>query len=143
MVKSFVRALLMSGMIATFAGATQAWPQAAGQDGLRDPQEQNSIVGSWIGTLDNGERLLISFTSDGIALSSVQAEVKLIGPVLTPAHGAWAQVGRREFTFTSFGVLYDIQAGVDPGLRQDTRVADDRQARKPDGRDRQGGYIRP
>jgi len=115
MVKGFVTALLMSGAIATLAGATKASQQVVEQDGPRDLHEQVSIVGSWMGTLDNGERLLMSFTSDGIALSSVQAEVKLIGPVLTPAHGAWEQVGRRQFAFTSFGVLYDIQTGAYQG----------------------------
>ncbi len=53
----------------------------------------------------------MSFTSDGIALSSVQSEVKLTQPVLTPAHGVWTHLGRRQFAITSIGVLYDIQTG--------------------------------
>lgn len=106
--KKTLRVLLMSGIIAVFATATQA-SQAAEQEGLH--QEETSIVGSWIGTFDNGERILMSFTSDGIVLSSVQTEVTLTNPVLTPGHGAWAQVGRREFAFTDVVVLYDIEGG--------------------------------
>ena len=84
MVKTIVRVLVMSGVIAVFTTATQT-SQAAGQDAVSSSnREQKSIVGSWLGTFDNGERLLMSFTSDGIALSSVQSEVSLIQPVLTP-----------------------------------------------------------
>jgi hypothetical protein len=53
----------------------------------------------------------MSFTSNGIAFSSVQGEVKLTMLVLTPAHGVWAHLGGRQFAFTSMGILYDIQTG--------------------------------
>jgi hypothetical protein len=111
MVKKMFTVLLMTGAIAGFTPAAQA-SHGAERGGLRDSdQEQKSIVGSWMGTLENGERLLMSFTSDGINFSSVQGEVKLTGPVLTPAHGAWARVGRRQFAITNVVVLYDIQTG--------------------------------
>ena len=78
MVNKMFKVLLMSGVIAAFPAATQASP-AEEQEGLRaSHQEQTSIVGSWIGVLDNGERILMSFTSDGIEFSSVQGAVKLI-----------------------------------------------------------------
>ena len=64
-----------------------------------------------MGTIDNGERILMSFTSDGIALSTIQGEVKLTLPVLTPAHGAWTHLGGRRFALTLVGILYDIQTG--------------------------------
>jgi len=108
MLKKTLRVLLMGGVIAAFTTATQA-SQAAEQGELH--QEDRSIVGSWIGTFDNGERILMSFTSDGLLLSSVQTEVTLTNPVLTPGHGAWAQVGRRQFAFTDVVVFYDIQVG--------------------------------
>jgi hypothetical protein len=111
MVNKIVTALVMSGVIASFGTASQESLQAAGYDELRDVQEQKSIVGSWMGTLDNGERLLMSFTSDGIVHSSVQAEVKLNGPVVTPGLGAWERVGRRRFAITEMAILYDIQTG--------------------------------
>jgi hypothetical protein len=111
MVKTIVRVLVMSGVLAVFATATQA-SQAAGQDGVSSSnREQKSIVGSWLGTFDNGERILMSFTSDGIALSSVQTEVSLTQPVLTPGHGVWTRLDGRRFALTSMVILYDIQTG--------------------------------
>ena len=109
MVTKIVTALVMSIVIASSASTTRAFSQSADQDGRRDVQEQKSIVGSWMGTIDNGERILMSFTSDGIVLSSIQGEVKLTAPVLTPAHGTWARVSRRQFAITEMAILYDIQ----------------------------------
>ncbi len=70
--------MLMSGVIAVCTTATQAMP-AAEHGG--DEQDQKSIVGSWIGINETGERWLASFTSDGIALNSVQSEVSSTRPV--------------------------------------------------------------
>ena len=110
MLNKMVKVLLMSSVIAVFTPAPQS--QAAEQAGALDSnQEQQSIVGSWMGTFENGERILVSFTSDGIVLSSVQTEVSAINPVLTPGHGVWARVGRRQFAFTDIVILYDIQTG--------------------------------
>src|SRR6266403_4640578 len=103
------RALLMIGVIGVFTSATLA-AQDAEQGSVRESrQEQKSIVGSWLGTFENGERILMSFTSDGIALSSVQSEVSLTQPVLTPGHGVWTRLGGRRFALTSMVILYDIQ----------------------------------
>src|SRR5262249_35281728 len=66
---------------------------------------------SWVGTFDDGAAILMSFTSDGIVLSSVQTEVSLTTPVLTPGHGAWTQVGDRQFAITDAALLYDIRTG--------------------------------
>jgi len=41
----------------------------------------------------------------------VQTEVSATNPVLTPGHGMWARVGRRQFAFTDIVILYDIQTG--------------------------------
>ena len=83
MVKSMVRVLVMSGVIGVFTTATYA-AQAADQREVG--QDQKSIVGSWMGINETGERWLTSFTSDGIVLNSVQSEVSLTRPVgvLTP-----------------------------------------------------------
>jgi hypothetical protein len=112
-----LKALLISGVVAVFTAAPQG-SQAANQEALHGPhQEQTSIVGSWLGTfVDNGERILMSFTSDGLVLSSVQTEVSLTNPVLTPGHGVWTQVGRRQFAFTDVTIFYDIQTGEDRGV---------------------------
>lgn len=111
MVKRIFRVLLMSGVIGVFTTATHA-AQAPEPGSARDSHdEQKSIVGSWWGTFENGERILMSFTSDGIVLSSVQTEVSVTNPVLTPGHGVWTQVGRRQFAITDIVILYDIQTG--------------------------------
>jgi hypothetical protein len=84
--------------------------QAGEQDTIHDAgQEARSIVGSWMLTLDDGPLALISFTSDGIAFSSVQSEVSVSQPVFMPQHGAWAHVGRRRFALTLVSIGYDIQ----------------------------------
>ena len=75
-----------------------------------------AIVGSWSGLLSGGagggNRLVVSFTSDGIVLSSVTTEVALNrSEVMTPAHGVWAYLGNRQFAITSIGHLYDSQTG--------------------------------
>jgi len=110
MVKGMFRVLLMSGAIAVFTIATQPM-QAAEQGGVE--QDQKSIVGSWMGINETGERWLPSFTSDGIALNSVQSEVSVTRPigVLTPAHGVWAHLGGRRFAITEIAVFYDVKTG--------------------------------
>jgi hypothetical protein len=109
MLNKMVKVLLMSSVIAVFAPAPQS--KAAEPPGALNSNQEHSIVGSWMGTFDNGERLLMSFTSDGIVLSSVQTEVSAINPVLTPGHGVWARLGKRQFAFTDIVILYDINTG--------------------------------
>jgi hypothetical protein len=110
MAKRMFGVLLMSGVMAVFTIATQAI-QAAGQGEVG--QDQRSIVGSWMGINETGERWLTSFTSDGIVLNSLQSEVSLTRPVgvLTPAHGVWANLGHGQFAITEMAVFYDIQTG--------------------------------
>ena len=109
MSNKMVKVLLMSSVIAVFTPAPPS--KAAEQAGALHSNQEQSIVGSWMGTFENGERILMSFTSDGIVLSSVQTEVSATNPVLTPGHGMWARVGRRQFAFTDIVILYDIQTG--------------------------------
>ena len=110
MVKRILGVMLMSSVIVLFTTATRAMPAAEPDGG---EQDESSIVGSWMGINETGERWLTSFTSDGIALNSVQSEVSLTRPVgvLTPAHGVWTQVGKRQFAITEVAVFYDIQTG--------------------------------
>src|SRR5262245_53691610 len=98
MVKRIFAALLMTGVIVSVTTSMPA-SQAAEQGDSR--QEGQSIVGSWFGTLDNGERIVMSFTADGINFSSVQSEVSLSKPVLTPSHGVWTRLGGRQFATTN------------------------------------------
>ena len=100
--------LVMSSVLTFAPLPSQAAEHAGGRD---SNQEQASIVGSWMGTFEDGERLLISFTSDGIVLSSVQMEVNATNPVLTPGHGVWTRMAGREFAFADVVIFYDIQTG--------------------------------
>ena len=109
MLKNIVRVLVTSGVLAGLISPTQTLQAAGRGEGLDFRQEW--IVGSWSGTLDNGEQVLMSCTLDGIAISSVQGEVKSTAPVLTTAHGVWAYVGGRQFALTRKAVLYDLQTG--------------------------------
>ena len=86
--------------------------QTAAQAGLLD--KKTAIAGSWQGTVGDGNRVVASFTSDGIVHGSVQTEVSTIPElgVLTPTHGVWTYVGGRQFSVTSVGILYDINTGA-------------------------------
>jgi hypothetical protein len=110
MVKSIFCFVLMSGVMVAFTPATQAMQATEQRAGEQDPE---SIVGSWMGINETGERWVTSFTSDGIALNSVQSEVSVTRPVgvLTPGHGVWAHRGHRQFAITEMAVFYDIQTG--------------------------------
>jgi hypothetical protein len=115
--------VLIAGAIAASTSAAQAQSIGAGPqtqesqgDGRNDDRNQNAIVGSWVGTVGDGNRAINSFTSDGIMFGSVQAEVSLsLGEVLTPIHGAWTHLGGRQFLVTTTGLLYDIQTGESHG----------------------------
>jgi hypothetical protein len=91
-------------------------PQVAEQGSLHDIHERRkkTIVGSWLGTTGGGNKIIQSFTSDGIALNSVQGEVSTnpeVGGVLTPVHGVWQHLGGRQFGVTAMGIFYDINTG--------------------------------
>ena len=76
-------------------------------------QRKTAIVGSWLGTTGEGNKILLSLTGDGIAFSSVQGEVSTIPElgVLSPGHGVWKYLGVRHFAVTEVGILYDINTG--------------------------------
>jgi len=90
-------------------------PQAAAQAGILDvlERQKTAIVGSWVGTVSGGNKLVATFNSDGTAQNSVQGEVSTIPElgVLTPLHGVWMHLGGRQFGATFMGVLYDINTG--------------------------------
>ena len=77
---------------------------------------QTAIVGSWMGTSGGGDKVLASFTADGIAFGSVQGQISLRFPSLTTPHGAWTYLGGRQFTSTSVGLLYELQTGKYQGF---------------------------
>src|SRR5262245_1371447 len=110
MAKRMFSVLVMSAFIAVFTTATQATQAAERREAGHD---QRSIVGSWMGINETGERWLTSFTSDGIVLNSLQSEVSATRPVgvLTPGHGAWTRLGERQFAITEVAIFYDIQTG--------------------------------
>ena len=80
--------------------------------GVVEPQK-TAIVGSWLGTSGEGNKVIATYNSDGTAHNSVQAEVSTnpeLG-VLTPLHGVWKHLGGRQFGATFLGILYDINTG--------------------------------
>ncbi len=88
-----------------------------------DPRK-TAIVGSWLGTTGEGNKILLSLTGDGIVFSSVQGEVSTIPElgVLSPGHGVWKYLGARCFTVTEVGILYDINNGHLLGFLKATPV---------------------
>ncbi len=92
----------------------------AEQGSLRDfhERQKTAIVGSWLGTSSEGNKLLLSFTSDRTLVASVQAAVSTnpeLG-VLSEGHGVWKHLGGRQFAFTSVGIIYDINTGAYMGM---------------------------
>jgi hypothetical protein len=89
--------------VAATSGETH-WAEPDGQQG-----QKKTIAGSWLGTAGDGSQVLASYTSDGIVSASVQGEVSLNPaiPILSPSHGAWTQVGGRQFAVTVIGMFYD------------------------------------
>ena len=91
-------------------------PEAQEQGSLRTLHERQkkAIVGSWLGISSEGNRILQSFTSDGVFFASVQGGVNtdpMFG-VLTPAHSVWQHLGGRKFAATAISVNYDINTGA-------------------------------
>jgi hypothetical protein len=132
--------LLITGVIATLAAATQAQstdmklcprstsvnnPVPAAPDQVAEsavaselqiaPQEskKNAIVGTWLGTLGNGHKFLITFHADGTINDSTQGDVST-NPghqVHTPKHGVWEHLGGPQFGFVRWGLVYDLNTG--------------------------------
>ena len=92
----------------------------AEQGSLRDfhERQKTAIVGSWLGTSSEGNKLLLSFTSDRTLVASVQGAVSTnpeLG-VLSEGQGVWKHLGGRQFAFTSVGIIYDINTGAYLGM---------------------------
>lgn len=128
-----IRRVLLTGTALALVAALSGTGSAIGQESTNAPASATNvaasgrgIVGSWLGTSGEGNKLVASFTSDGIVISSVQTEVSTnpaLG-VLTPGHGVWRNVGGRQFEYTVYGILYDINTGALMGtLRAKATVA--------------------
>ena len=140
LIKRIFWTVLITGVVATSTTVTQAqspnrkpWPRGVSvndpipalpdltahgdpaaeiQTASKGPKKM-AIVGSWLGISSEGNRLVTSFTSDGVVVSSVQTEVSTnpeLG-VLTPGHGEWTHVGGRQFEYKVIGILYTIDTG--------------------------------
>jgi hypothetical protein len=81
-------------------------------------QESNktALVGSWLLNLAIGNKVVASYTSDGIAMGSSQGDVSLSLPTGTPQHGAWIYVGDNQFAITLLSVGYDLATAEGRGL---------------------------
>jgi hypothetical protein len=137
--------LLITGVIAISATATQAqptsrraWPRGASSNPLIPansnqaiesvpvveprvtPQDskKTAIVGSWLLTLEIGNKVVASYTSDGVAIGSSQGDVSLAPdfPTSTSQHGAWKYMGGQQFGITLASVLYDVPTAESRGL---------------------------
>jgi hypothetical protein len=88
----------------------QAAPQESAADERSNDGRPNAIVGSWFGVLGNGDRVTISFTSDGISVGSVTNEVSLDPAIatLTSPRGVWKYLGGRRFSITAVALLYNL-----------------------------------
>ena len=137
--KEICRTLLISAAIAMTAGVAQAQAvdgnrrmssnfvrslaavcdQAGVSAFIAEPlaaseSKKLAIVGTWLGTSGEGNKLIVSFTSDGIVFSSVEGEVSTNAQfgVLTPGHGVWTYLGGRQFGLTGVLLNYDINTGA-------------------------------
>lgn len=90
--------------------------QTAAQVGLLD--KKTAIVGSWLGTSSEGNKVILTFNSDGTIHGTVQGAVSTIPEfgVLTSGHGLWEYLGGKQFGFTVVSVNYDINSGAYMGL---------------------------
>lgn len=77
-------------------------------------RQKTAIVGSWLGLSSEGNRILITFNSDGNLIASAQGAVSTIPEfgVLTPAHGVWKHLGGRQFGYSAISTNYDINTGA-------------------------------
>jgi hypothetical protein len=97
------------------AGYAETAHQEGQAGGILDVLEpkKTAIVGSWLGTVGSGDRIVQTFNADGTAHNSVQSEVSTdpAHGVLTPLHGVWTHLGGRQFGATFMGIFYDINTG--------------------------------
>jgi hypothetical protein len=112
---------LVAVLIALTASVTQAQsPEPAGGNGWHSPHK-NAIVGTWMGTLGNGTRTLITFNADETVSNSSQGEISANTARLTHTnhHGVWRYLGGRQFGVTLWDIIYDVNTGQ---LLQYTRI---------------------
>jgi hypothetical protein len=110
-------------MLVGSATATQAQsiletarPEAQGaRGGFLDvlERQKTALAGSWLGTLDNGAKILTTFNADGTVVNSVQGEISANPQSLTHTshHGVWRHLGGRQFGLTMWDLVYDINTG--------------------------------
>jgi hypothetical protein len=105
------------------AGAPVAGIQAMSQKSQTDApvgllDKKTALVGSWLVTLGIGNRVVASYTADGIAIGSGQGDVSLAPdfPTLTSQQGAWNYVGGQQFAVTLVSVQYDVPTAEYRGL---------------------------
>jgi len=106
---------IRSGSVSNVAVPGQAPESASPAEAQDDSQEKKvAIVGSWLGTSGEGNKLIQSYTADGVMQGSVQTEVSTIPElgVLTPAHGIWKHLGGRQYGVTAMSIIYDINTGA-------------------------------
>ena len=93
--------------------ATTQQDDAAAQQEKDSPsraeQRAQAIVGTWLSTLANGTKGLITFNADGTVIYSVQGEVSTAPnrPPHTSLHGVWRYLGGRRFGYTVWDIWYD------------------------------------
>lgn len=80
--------------------------------------KKTAIVGSWLLTLEIGNKVVASYTSDGVAIGSSQGDVSLSPdfPASTAQHGAWKYMGGQQFGISLASVLYDVPTAESRGL---------------------------
>ncbi len=79
----------------------------------RGEQRAQAIVGTWLGTLGDGTKTLITFNADGTVINSVQGGISTdpASPTHTAHHGVWRHLGGRQFGLTMWDIIYDLNTG--------------------------------
>ena len=112
--------------------------QAAAQGGFLDvladilARQKEAVVGTWLVTLGNGSKGLITFHADGTVIYSTQGEVSIAPnrPSHTSLHGVWKHLGGRQFGYTVWDIWYDVNTAqlIQFGkLRGEVTLGDDRE----------------
>ena len=96
------------------AGPEQAYQegQAGGVLGVLEAKK-TAIVGCWEGAFPNGNKILVTFNSDGTAHITHQGGISTdpAHGVLTDLHGVWTHLGGSQFGVTLKGIFYDMNTG--------------------------------
>jgi hypothetical protein len=102
------------------AAAAASTSLVTGRGRVAEAQDDRQLVGSWMvavtppgGQPGGSARLLVSFTSDGVALRTAplqQAAPPALGGdkmFISTTHGEWARTGDRDFGLTFVGFAFD------------------------------------